>query len=223
MFPIFPGVCTTNATNAPIQDSTMNNNSFLSERLQAALNWAYDKTLNGMPGVDSTQMLAERWLTEYGDPLKAADALIRQQNVKATACGFITGLGGMAMLPLTLPANLTGILFIQTRIVAAIAHLGGYDLRNDDIKALVQVCLCGNVAKELLKGLGMTLTEALLRQLSAKATQQLLSQLGQKSGISLLRCIPLAGGLVGGLFDSIATLAIGYTARNVFLDHLKWR
>lgn len=201
----------------------MNNNSVLPERLQAALNWAYDRALYGMPCVDSAQMLAERWLTKYGDPLKAADALIRQQNVKATACGFITGLGGMAMLPLTLPANLTGILFIQTRMVAAIAHLGGYDLRNDSIKALVQGFLCGNIAKELLKGLGTTLTEALLRQLSAKTTQRLLSQLGQKSGISLLRCIPLAGGLVGGLFDSIATLAVGYAARDAFLEHLKWR
>jgi hypothetical protein len=38
---------------------------------------------------------------------------------------------------ITLPTNITSVLYIQIRMVASIAHLNGHDLKSDKIKTLV--------------------------------------------------------------------------------------
>ncbi|MGO2174028.1 MAG: EcsC family protein, partial [Staphylococcus equorum] len=69
--------------------------------------------------------------------------------------GFLTGLGGMITLPVALPANITSVVYVQMRMIAAIAHIRGYDLKDDEVKTLVYLCLTGQTAGDILKDVGV--------------------------------------------------------------------
>ena len=55
-------------------------------------------------------------------------------------------------------------MFVQIRMTAAIAHLGGHDLRTDRVRTLCYVCMCGSASARILKGVGI--------KLGAKLTEQ---------------------------------------------------
>ena len=95
--------------------------SLSQEVILNALDWAYDKAVNGVRGLDSAQDMADDYLKGEGALIDKVNSLIRWQNTKAGTSGFITGLGGLLTLPLTLPANITSVLYVQIRMVAAIA------------------------------------------------------------------------------------------------------
>lgn len=63
-------------------------------KIMQALDWAYDKAINGVAGLDSAQELASSYMKESNDPISQANSLIRWQNTKAGTSGFVTGLGG---------------------------------------------------------------------------------------------------------------------------------
>lgn len=88
-------------------------------------------------------------MNEPGTPEEQANSLIRWQITKASTSGFLTGLGGLLTLPLTIPANMTSVFYIQLRMVAAIAHMGGYDVRSDQVRTLAYTCLCGSAASDI--------------------------------------------------------------------------
>jgi len=118
--------------------------------MQKALDFAYDKAVNGVAGLDSAIELAESYKND-DHIYEQCNSLIRWQNTKAGTSGFVTGLGGLILMPVTLPANVTSVLYVQIRMIAAIAHLAGHDLKDDKVKTMVYVCLVGNSAVEILK------------------------------------------------------------------------
>lgn len=120
-----------------------------------ALEWSYDRAVNGIPGFDSAEEMANDYLKNDGDLVEKVNSLIRWQNTKASTSGFITGLGGIITLPVAIPANIASVIYVQIRMIASIAHMGEYDLRDDRVKSLVYVCLCGNAAKDILKNVGV--------------------------------------------------------------------
>ncbi|VFS49183.1 hypothetical protein [Budvicia aquatica] len=61
--------------------------------IQHALDWAYDKAVNGVKGLDTAQEIAESYMKESNNPINNANSLIRWQNSKAITSGFITGPG----------------------------------------------------------------------------------------------------------------------------------
>lgn len=63
--------------------------------MQKALSWAWDKSLNGIPGTGTAEELAESYLTENSSVENAIDELITWQCKKCGASGFMTGLGGL--------------------------------------------------------------------------------------------------------------------------------
>ncbi|WP_050933347.1 EcsC family protein, partial [Vibrio harveyi] len=158
-----------------------------------------------------------------------ANSLIRWQNTKAGTSGFLTGLGGLITMPVTLPANITSVMYVQIRMIAAIAHLGGHDLKDDRVKAMVYACLTGNAAKDILKDIGIVvgrkLTENAIKSISGKTITKinqavgfrLLTKFGEKGAINLGKAIPLVGGIVGATFDSVTTNTIGNIARDTFV------
>lgn len=200
-----------------------------------ALDPIYDKALDGIPGFLSVEEMAEDYLSDLEDrknleSLKGrVDTLIRWQVTKASTSGFLTGLGGILTLPVAIPANLSSVMYVQLRMVAAVAYAGGYDVRNDRVKTLCYTCLCGNTANEVLKGVGITagtkLTQQAIKRLSFEAIKKvnkavgfrLVTKFGQTGVVNLGKAIPLAGGVVGGTFDGAATYTIGKVAKNVFL------
>ena len=196
------------------------------------LDLAYGKAVEGVPGVpgmESAEGLAEDYLNDEGSLEDMVNALIRYQVLKASTSGFVTGLGGVLTLPVAIPANLASVMYLQLQMVAAIAHMGGYDVRSDRVRSVCYACLCGNAATDILKGAGITigrkLTERAIKQMSYEVIKKInqkvgfrmVTKFGQTGAINLGKGIPLVGGVIGGAFDGTTTYAIGRVARSVFL------
>lgn len=197
--------------------------------VQKALDWAYEKAINGLPGTESAAELAESYMKNGESKLEQANSLIRWQNSKAGTSGFLTGLGGAITMPVTIPANLASILYIQLRMIAAIAHIGGCDIKDDRIKALAFMCLAGNSAKDIAKDAGIVIgtkvTTNAIKNISGHTIAtinkmvgfRLLTKFGEKGVINLGKLVPLVGGVIGGSVDAIATNLVGNTARDTFI------
>ena len=193
----------------------------------------FDKAVNGIPGFDSAQELAMDYMTESDSLRECADALIRWQNSKAAISGFATGFGGFVTLLATLPANITSVLYIQIRMIAAIAYMGGHDLKNDKVKTMVYACLVCSSGAEVVKSVGIKIgqkaaTEAIkkipmrvLNEINQKAAQRLVTKFGSKGVINLIKVVPFLGGLIGSLVDAFSTNIVGNVARDAFLPENK--
>lgn len=207
--------------------SDSDNHSFMMQLLDKA----YDAAVSGsVPGTDSAEDLARDYQNDYDEPLKAAEALVRWQNVKAGTSGFVTGLGGLITIPVALPANITSVIYVQIRMIAAIAKIGGYDLHDDRVKTLVFVCLAGNSAKDVLKNAGISVATAaakgLIKQIPKTVIGQinkavgfrLITKFGTKGAVNLGKAVPFIGGVLGAAMDAAATNAIGNVAIKTFID-----
>ena len=199
-------------------------------KMMQVLDWAYDKAVEGVAGLDSASEMAQNYMNNVDSKIDQANSLIRWQNTKAGTSGFLTGLGGLITMPIAIPANISSVMYVQIRMIAAIAHMGGYDLRDDRVKALVYVCLTGNAAKEILKDIGVVvgtkLTTSAIKSISGKTILainqkvgfRLLTKFGEKGAINLGKTVPLIGGVIGATFDSVATNTIGNIARETFIE-----
>lgn len=203
--------------------------SLSQEVILNALDWAYDKAVNGVRGLDSAQDMADDYLKGEGALIDKVNSLIRWQNTKAGTSGFITGLGGLLTLPLTLPANITSVLYVQIRMVAAIAIMGGYDVKDDRVQSIVYSCIAASSAAEVAKNFGIKLGNKLamqgikkisgetLKKINQAVGFRLLTKFGQKGFVNLGKTIPFVGGIVGATFDVVATNTVGNVARNTFI------
>lgn len=201
------------------------------ETMMKALDWSFDTAVNGgIPGTDSAIELAENYLIKKGSLIQQVNSLIMWQNTKSATSGFLTGLGGVILLPIALPVNITSVILVQMRMVAAIAYMGGYDLKDDEVKTFVYTCLAGNGAKDILKGTGIQLgnklainginkiSGATLIKINQAVGFRLLTKFGEKGVINLGKMVPLLGGVIGGTFDGVSTNIIGNIARNIFIE-----
>lgn len=190
---------------------------------QSIIGWLYDKAVSGIAGIESAEMLAARYLEDAkGDVQLAACNMIHWESIKAGSSGFFSGIGGVVALPVTLPLNVTSVLFLQTRLVAAIACLGQHRLSDERIRALAGLCLCGNAAKALLQELTLQATNrwttTIMQQVAEKTLALMATRAGLVSVESTIRLVPLAGGVFSGAMDIAATRTIGRIARTTFLD-----
>lgn len=199
------------------------------ETIRKALDWSYDKAVNGVAGLDSAQELAESYLKKHANVDDAIKSLVRWQITKATTSGFLTGLPGVFAIPVTLPANITSVLYIQIRMIAAIAYMKGNDIKSDQVKTLVYACLVGNGAIELLKGAGITIGKKLtqqfiknistqvIKEINKKVGFRLLTKFGEKGVVNLGKLIPVLSGIFGGTVDAVTTRGIAKISQKVFL------
>ena len=200
-------------------------------KIMQALNWAYDKALDGsIPGTDSSYELAENYLKGEADIVDKVNSLIRWQNTKSATTGFVSGLGGIITMPVAIPASIATVIYVQIRMVAAIAIMGEYDVKDDRVETLVFSCLVGNAAKDILKGTGVVIGSKMTTQLIKGISKEtifainkrvgfrLLTKFGEKGAINLGKMIPLVGGLIGATFDGISTNIIGNIARKTFIE-----
>lgn len=206
--------------------------------IMKALDWAYDKAVNGIPGMSTAEELALEFLSSQTEGVdendriyNAANSLIRWQNTKAATTGFLTGLGGLMTLPVTVPANLGCVFYIQLRMIAAIACMGGYDVKDDRVQTLAYVCLTGSSAADIIKQVGVkvgnnlaknmlkNMSRSVITEINKKVGFRLLTKFGEKGVINLGKAIPVVGGIISGTLDAVATNVIGNTARDSFLNH----
>lgn len=196
--------------------------------VMAALDWAYDKAVNGIPGLDRAEDLAENYLAKAKSANDAIHSLISWQVGKAGVAGFISNIGGVITMPVAIPANIMSVLWTQIRMVAAIAYIRGFDIRSDQVKAVVLACLAGTSTTDLLKdfgiGVGSKLTQqaiakisgATLRKINQTVGFRLVTKFGTTGAVNLSKIVPFVGGLVGGSVDATVTYSIGTVARKVF-------
>jgi uncharacterized protein (DUF697 family) len=212
-----------------MREGIMTENQLTESKVSKLLDWAYDQSINGLPGTDTAYEIAENFMSKHPSVDQAINSLIRWQNTKSATSGFLTGLGGLITLPVAIPANIASVTYVQIRMIAAIAHMRGYDLKDDQVKTFVFVCLTGQAASDLLKQAGIKAGTAITKQAIKKIPKELIKAINKAVGFRLVtkfgktgvvnlgKAVPLVGGVIGGTVDGIGTNVIGKTAKKVFI------
>lgn len=197
-----------------------------------AFDFLYDLAIKGIraPKVSkSVEELADEYTQRYGATEKAAQILIRNQIIKCGTSGFLAGLGGIFEMVITLPPNITSVLYVQLRMVACIATIAGYDPKDDTIQTFVYSCLAGSACMDILKQAGVKISEKIginiakkipgeiLIKINQRVGFRLITKFGEKGVINIGKMIPLLGGVVSGATDAIDTKIIGKVAIELFL------
>jgi len=207
--------------------------AFALELVTAIVRWGIDGApiLNPLNGEEvfrfkSAQEVAQevRQRAEVVGLDQAIDECIEDQARWNAGTGFLTSVGGFALLPVQLPAAVTASWVIQTRLVGTIALLHGLDLNHEAVRTQILLTLIGEEAGEVLKQVGVKASQrfaqAQLRQLPVAALGainravgfQLISRFGRQGVLQLHQAIPVLGGLVGGGIDYWMTRRLGALA-----------
>jgi uncharacterized protein (DUF697 family) len=179
--------------------------------------------IDGYGRMPSAKTVAARHLQRLGGSVDEAITSIIDHHIRlASAQGFVTNIGGVAALPVAIPANITGVAIVQVRMVAAIAHLRGYDLNDNRVRTAIVMCLMGGeqVAKHIADGTLPTSPLAVAtapifdpdldRQVADDVVADLAARIGGKNlALAIVKRLPLAGGGVSAVMDGFATYQIG--------------
>jgi hypothetical protein len=192
----------------------------------------YEKAMRGISGVSRpVEELAQEYRKRGGTPADAARLLIRNQVIKCGSSGFLTGVGGLMTLPVAIPANVGSVLYIQLRMVAAVASIGGFDLRSEEVRTLAYACLTGSAVADVLKTTGIKVGQRIamaslnkvpsktLTSINQKVGIRLIAMSGTKGAVSLGKMVPLLGGFIGGCLDVATTRVVGRNAYTVFIQN----
>ncbi len=168
---------------------------------------------------------------EYRRSRRTVDECVRNfitwQTAKAGGAGFVLGLPGLAFGIVTIPADLTVTIYLQLRMVAVIALLHGWDAKSDRLKTLAFLSMLGTGAAETVRAAGVQvgtrLTAAALKQVPGRVLIEinkavgfrLVTKAGSQGVVNLVKFVPIAGGLVSGGLNAVATRGTGYTAHSV--------
>ena len=190
-----------------------------------------ETAINGTGLVPGAKATAAGQLVRHPDVEQAIDTLVTAHIAAASAQGFVTNLGGLATLPVALPANLAGVAIVQIRLIASIAHLRGYDIDSACVRTAMTLCLMGHDGVQRLIDDGVLPNEprviatapvfdaSLERLISERVFGELAARIGGRhAAVLLARRIPLVGGGVGAAMDGMSTLAIGAYARDQFVS-----
>lgn len=201
------------------------------EDIMKLLDSCYEKSLNGIPVVsESISDMANDYLKKHSTKEKACKALIRNQIIKCTTSGFLTGFGGVITMPVTIPANLGSVIYVQMRMIGAVAYIGGYDIKSDQVQTLVYACLAGVSVNKLIKQVGIKIGTKIATNMVKKIPGKVLTKINQKVGFRLVtkfgtkgvvnigKAIPVVGAVVGGGLDLVETKAISRRAYKWFIE-----
>lgn len=200
------------------------------EGVMRLLDKLYEQATQGIamvsPPIEET---AVDYLRKNPDIDTAAKKFINYQIAKCTTSGFLAGLGGIITLPVTIPANVSSVLYVQMRMIAGLAYMGGYDTDSDQVQTLVYACLAGISVDQVLKQAGikfgnkfaMAMVKKIPGEVLAKINQRVgfrfITKFGTKGIINLGKAVPAVGGVIGGGFDFIETKAIANRAYGLFV------
>jgi hypothetical protein len=193
------------------------------------LDYCYEHAVNGLPGFETAEELARNYSSGSGSIEAKAKKLVNVQIAKAAVSGFVTGIGGVITLPVAIPVNLGSIIYLQIRMIAAIAVMGNHDIRTDEIKSLTYLCLCGSASANVVKDLGLLITNkqivnvvrgisrVTLTKINEAVGFRLLTKFGQTGLVNIIKAAPLVGGIIGGIVDAVTTKSVGKFAIHYFL------
>lgn len=184
---------------------------------------ALDRAIRGAGKLEGAAAAADRALADAGgDEHQAVRSLIEKHVRYAGAQGFLTNLGGLVTMAVTIPANIAGLALIQCRLVAAVAHLRGYELDDPRTRDAILVALLGEerllalIRAKRIPGTPMSIATAPVHDphlddlVANEVAAELLTKVaGKRLATTVGRRVPVVGGMVGAGTDGFATWKIG--------------
>ena len=210
-----------------------NNTAIISQDdIMKILDNCYEACLNGIPKVsDDVKLVADEYLNKYKNKETACKKMLDNQIIKCTTSGFITGFGGILTLPVSLPANITSVIYVQMRMIACAAYMGGYDLSSDETRTFIYACLAGVAVNGLIKQaslkFGVKFANVLIKKIPGKVLTKInqkvgmrfITKFGTKGVINLGKMVPGVGAVIGGSLDFIETKVIANRAYKWFIEN----
>ena len=120
-------------------------------------------------------------------------------------------------------------MYIQMRMIACLAYMGGYDTHNDQVQTLVYACLAGISIDQIIKQVGIKfgtkfttamvkkIPGTVLTKINQKVGFRFLTKFGEKGIINIAKLVPVVGGVIGGGFDLVETKVIANRAYKMFI------
>lgn len=190
--------------------------------------------VDGLGPMSSSVELAEEYRRDssYAGLDARVDACIRWEVAKNCGTGFVTGLGGLITLPVTIPASMYTAWFVQARLAGAIANLYGYSTQEERVRTFILLSLIGDAGREVMKQAGVQLGNKVamkavqaipgkvLIEINKKIGFRLITKAGEKGIVNVAKLVPLAGGVVGGAVDGATCMGVGKTAKGIFARDL---
>ncbi len=192
---------------------------------------ALTKAILGVGPLPSAADAADKQLDQNDGKLEEAIHDVIENHVRyAGAQGFLTNLGGLVTMAVTVPTNITGLALIQSRMVAGIVHLRGYDLDDPRTRLAILTSLLGEekvlklIKQRTLPGTPMELASAVVHDesLDAVLANEVAAELiaraaGKRLATTVGRRVPVVGGVVGASTDAYVTWKIGRYVDREFL------
>lgn len=200
------------------------------EDVMGLLDTCYTKCLDGIPKVSpSIEDMANDYLSKHASTEDACKAMLKNQITKCTTSGFVTGFGGIITMPITLPANVGNVMYVQMRMIACTAYMAGFDLNSDQTQTFVYACLAGVAVNGFLKKAGISFGVKLATGVIKKIPGKVLTKINQKVGFRFItkfgtkgivnfgKMVPGVGAVVGGGLDFVETKVIADRAYKWFM------
>ena len=195
------------------------------------LDGVYTNVLKGIGNVSpKVEDFADDYLKKSKSKEEAVKKLINNQVTKCATSGFITGFGGIITLPISIPANISSVLYVQMRMIAGIAYLAGYDLKSDQVQTLVYACLAGVSVNQIIKKVGVEVGTKVARKtidkipgkvmtaINKKIGYRFITKAGEKGTVNLTKVVPVVGAVIGGGLDFLETKTIANRAYKWFFE-----
>lgn len=200
------------------------------ENIMEALDQLYQRAINGIDKISpDIETFANDYLSKNPDPTIAAKSMHNHQIAKCTTSGFLTGFGGIVTLPVSIPANIGSVLYVQMRMIACTAYMAGYDLQSDQTQTFVYACLAGVSVNEIVKKFGVSFGQKFAKASIEKIPGKVLTKInqavgfrfvtkfGEKGLVNLGKMIPVVGAAINGGFDFAETKVIANRAYKQFI------
>ena len=182
----------------------------------------------GGPLKGAVEVAQEHLRAAAGDREEAVRRLVATHLRLAGVSGFATGIGGIATLPVSVPAATAGLYIIATRMCAGIAHLRGYDIGTEEVRSAILVSLLGSAGAATLRRAGMEIGRLsaavvlervpaeILTEINKRVGFALVAKAGEKGVLNLAKWVPLVGGPIGATIDVISCKTIAVYALRTF-------
>jgi len=180
---------------------------------------ALTRAIRGVGPLPPAAEAADKQLEEqHGDVERGVHEVVENHVRYAGAQGFVTNIGGLVTMAVTVPANVTGLALIQCRMIAGIAHLRGYDLEDPRVRDAILAVMLGEdtvnrlVKKHKLPAPPMAIATAPTHDpdldsiIAAEVASELISRVaGKRIATTVARRVPVVGGVVGMGVDAVNT------------------
>lgn len=214
-----------NNMNKMIADSLVPVANLAPNASSVALRRILQLAIEGWTKLPGARVAAAQALQKHGAVEPAVDSMVKQHVGLAGAQGFVTNLGGLITMIISVPANLAGVSVVQARLVASIAHLRGYDLNDQRVRTAIAMCMVGDDLAESLEEQGLPSSPLVIatapvydpvldQKISDRVAAELVARMtGKGVAVAMSKRIPVLGGGIGAAVDSYDTHRVSRYAR----------